>query len=98
MQIRQGHTYFSCEIGVKIDCPIIVRRFQFFSLGAGGLPFSLFPAPGISYIQLQLAYNGYLTYLMRAARNLPLDSSLKFGILLAVPIAVARSPCCITAR
>ena len=45
MQIRQGHTYFSCEIGVKIDCPIIVRRFQFFSLGARGLPFSLSPAP-----------------------------------------------------
>ena len=35
----------SSEIGVKIDCPIIVRRFQFFSLGAGGLPFSLSPAP-----------------------------------------------------
>ena len=75
----------SSEIGVKIYCPIIVRRFQFFSLGTRGLPFSLSPAPGISYIQLQLAYNGYLTCLMRAARNLPLDSSLKFGILLAVP-------------
>ena len=35
----------SSEIGVKIDYPIIVRRFQFFSLGAGGLPFSLSPAP-----------------------------------------------------
>ena len=28
---------------------------------------------------------GTLTYLMLAARNLPLDSSLKFSILLAVP-------------
>ena len=38
-----------------------------------------FPCPE-SLIQLQLSYNGYLTYLMFAARNLPLDSSLKFSI------------------
>ena len=37
----------SSEIGVKIDylINVIVSRFHFFSLGAGGLPFSLFPAP-----------------------------------------------------
>ena len=78
----------SSEIGVKIDYPIIVRRFQFLSLGAGGLPFSLSPAPE-SPIQLHLSNSGYLTYLMRAARNLPLDSRLKFSILLAVPSCCA---------
>ena len=94
--LEEGPTNFECvravcmssEIGVKIDYPIIVRRFQFLSLGAGGLPFSLSPAPE-SPIQLQLFYNGYLTYLMLAARNLPVDSSLKFSILLAVPSCCA---------
>ena len=43
VRARGVHVY--SEIGVKIYCPIIVRRFQFFSLGARGLPFSLSPAP-----------------------------------------------------
>ena len=55
----------------------------------------VFPSPcPESPIQLQLSYNGYLTYLMFAARNLPLDSSLKFSICCSSYIAVAPSPCC----